>query len=58
MPTKAEFSKFHQYVEQIEKDYGGQYGIVKVIPPKGWKPNESVDYYRLTDDIVIPGPIE
>ena len=28
------------------------------MPPKGWRPNDRVDYYRLTDDIVIPGPIE
>lgn len=57
-PTKAEFSKFNEYVESVEKEYSGRYGIVKVIPPKGWKPNTHTDFSTLTNDIVIPGPIE
>jgi [histone H3]-trimethyl-L-lysine9/36 demethylase len=29
-PTEKEFSNFLEYIEKLEKDYGDNYGMVKV----------------------------
>ena len=29
-PTKKEFSNFIEYMEKLEKEYGNEYGMVKV----------------------------
>ncbi|KAG9287256.1 hypothetical protein G9A89_008886 [Geosiphon pyriformis] len=41
-PSAEEFADPYAYFEQI-KDEGEQYGIVKIVPPEGWKPTFSLD---------------
>ncbi|KAJ3358559.1 hypothetical protein GGF32_000337 [Allomyces javanicus] len=35
-PTMAEFADFETYAAKIDKHYGRDYGIVKVVPPAEW----------------------
>ena len=56
-PTQKEFKNFYQYVEQLDRLYKKDYGMVKVIPPPGWKAREA-GYGSCIDNMLIPGPIE
>jgi jumonji domain-containing protein 2 len=38
-PTLEEFSNFTKFIESIEPHVAKTYGVCKVIPPKGWRPN-------------------
>lgn len=42
-------------MENVEKTYSNTYGIVKVVPPQGWKPKKG-DYDAL-NNMMINGPI-
>lgn len=42
-PTPEEFSKPMEYIEKITRDVSETHGILKVIPPDGWKPPFSLD---------------
>ncbi|KAL0482014.1 lysine-specific demethylase [Acrasis kona] len=50
-PTWEEFSNFEKYIETIETE-AAQYGVCKVIPPAGWKPNEK--YVGKEEEIDFP----
>ncbi|KAG5438790.1 hypothetical protein PCANB_002510 [Pneumocystis canis] len=41
-PTEEEFKQPLKYIESIREE-GKKYGIIKIIPPKGWKPTFSID---------------
>ncbi|KAG4300549.1 hypothetical protein PCK1_003192, partial [Pneumocystis canis] len=41
-PTEEEFMEPLKYIESIREE-GRKYGIIKIIPPKGWKPTFSID---------------
>ncbi|KTW29773.1 hypothetical protein T552_00980 [Pneumocystis carinii B80] len=41
-PTEEEFKKPLKYIESISTE-GKKYGIIKIIPPKTWKPTFSID---------------
>jgi len=56
-PTEKEFSNFLEYVTKIEAEYSENYGMVKVVPPKGWKPRTQ-DYEKSVDNFLLQGPIE
>lgn len=42
-PTPQEFSEPLKYIEKISREAMPQHGIVKVVPPQGWKPPFSLD---------------
>lgn len=42
-PTPAEFAKPLEYIEKVSREVMGQHGILKVVPPLGWKPPFSLD---------------
>ncbi|OZJ04735.1 hypothetical protein BZG36_01808 [Bifiguratus adelaidae] len=46
-PTPEEFTEPIKYIESI-KNEAERYGIVKIIPPEGWRPDFSLDteYFR------------
>ncbi|XP_041647149.1 lysine-specific demethylase 4A-like isoform X2 [Cheilinus undulatus] len=54
-PSKEEFKDFSRYIAYMESQGAHKAGMVKVIPPKGWKPRRSYDDI---DDLVIPAPIQ
>ncbi|XP_066519331.1 lysine-specific demethylase 4A isoform X2 [Hoplias malabaricus] len=54
-PTKEEFSDFNRYIAYMESQGAHRAGMVKVIPPKDWKPRRTYDDI---DDLVIPAPIQ
>ncbi|KAM3138393.1 hypothetical protein pb186bvf_009479 [Paramecium bursaria] len=56
-PTMQEFENFYEYIEKIDKQYSKDYGMVKVIPPKGFQVRTQ-DYSRSLDHLIIQGPIE
>jgi hypothetical protein len=37
-PTLEELKDFKTYVQRLEQDGAGRYGIVKIVPPKDWFP--------------------
>lgn len=41
-PTEEEFKRPLKYIESISEE-GKKYGIIKIVPPKSWKPTFSVD---------------
>ncbi|CAG8517584.1 9381_t:CDS:2 [Paraglomus occultum] len=46
-PSVEEFADPIAYIESIRHD-AEKYGVVKVVPPYGWKPNFSLDTERFT----------
>jgi jumonji domain-containing protein 2 len=56
-PTAKEFGNFHDYMYKLETTYGKEYGIVKVVPPRGWRAR-SKDYTKSLETEMIPSPIE
>ncbi|XP_017159813.1 lysine-specific demethylase 4A isoform X5 [Poecilia reticulata] len=54
-PSKEEFKDFVRYVAFMESQGAHRAGIVKIIPPKGWKPRNTYDDI---DDLLIPAPIQ
>ncbi|CAG8461246.1 8655_t:CDS:2 [Acaulospora morrowiae] len=44
-PTWTEFQDPYKYIASITAE-GSKYGIIKIIPPEGWKPNFSLDTTR------------
>lgn len=55
-PTMEEFSNFEEFVRRARAAYT-QYGLVKVIPPEGWKARKS-GVYDDVDNMTIPLPIK
>lgn len=53
-PTWSEFQNFKEYVSSIRNEYQ-DYGIVKIVPPTGWKARND---YHECDDIIIDTPIQ
>ncbi|XP_016379306.1 lysine-specific demethylase 4B isoform X1 [Sinocyclocheilus rhinocerous] len=53
-PTMEEFKDFGKYIAYIETQGAHRAGLVKVIPPKEWKPRRS---YETIEEMVIPAPI-
>ncbi|XP_072246300.1 lysine-specific demethylase 4A isoform X2 [Leuresthes tenuis] len=54
-PSKEEFKDFGRYVAYMESQGAHRAGMVKIIPPKGWKPRKT---YSNIDDLLIPAPIQ
>ncbi|KAK3575231.1 hypothetical protein QTP86_023375 [Hemibagrus guttatus] len=54
-PTKEEFKDFSRYIAYMESKGAHLAGMVKVVPPKDWKPRRTYDDI---DDLVIPAPIQ
>lgn len=57
-PTEEEFSNFERFVSRISKRQS-QFGIVKIVPPRGWKARKS--YLGIENgqiDFAIRTPIE
>ncbi|KAF0687904.1 Aste57867_20396 [Aphanomyces stellatus] len=42
-PTVDEFANPMKYIDSIAKE-GAQYGVVKIVPPKGWSPPQMIDF--------------
>lgn len=57
-PTWDEFQNFTQFIERIEPECTGPngYGICKVKPPRGWKPNNLKNKGDLSKMIDFPIP--
>ncbi|XP_056131703.1 lysine-specific demethylase 4A isoform X2 [Lampris incognitus] len=54
-PSKEEFKDFSRYIAYMESQGAHKAGMVKVVPPKDWKPRQSYDDI---DELVIPAPIQ
>jgi jumonji domain-containing protein 2 len=50
-PTWEEFSDFTKFIESIEEE-AAPFGVCKVIPPPGWRPNEK--YLGKENEIDFP----
>jgi jumonji domain-containing protein 2 len=46
-----------KFVTEAEKKYKSKYGMIKVVPPKAWKPNSKRTKENM-DDLLVNGPIE
>jgi len=44
-PTQEEFKSPLNYVEKLYKEGAQKYGIVKIVPPKDFKPIMSFDVF-------------
>ena len=57
-PTTEEFANFQEYVNKLEKHPDvKREGAARIIPPKGWKPND-VPYMKAIEPLKVTGPIE
>ncbi|XP_077463699.1 lysine-specific demethylase 4A isoform X2 [Stigmatopora argus] len=54
-PSEEDFRDFGRYVAYMESQGAHRAGMVKVIPPKGWRPRKTYDDL---DELVIPAPIQ
>lgn len=57
-PTLKEFEDFEAYVNKAQKKYKKDYGIVKVVPPKGWKARRGSYNSNEVNQFVLKTPIE
>jgi jumonji domain-containing protein 2 len=55
-PNEKQFQNFFEYVTWAENKYRDQYGMVRVVPPKSWKPNSRASKDNL-DNLIVSGPI-
>lgn len=42
-PSPLEFTKPMEYIEKVSRQVMNEHGILKVVPPQGWKPPFSLD---------------
>ncbi|KRX04850.1 hypothetical protein PPERSA_06484 [Pseudocohnilembus persalinus] len=56
-PSMKEFSNFEEYVTKLENKYSKDYGMVKVVAPRCWRPRNK-DYEKSIENCNIPNPIE
>ncbi|KAH9197842.1 hypothetical protein AeNC1_000209 [Aphanomyces euteiches] len=48
-PTVEEFANPMAYINHVAKE-GARYGVVKIVPPKGWNPPQTIDF---DDDKIV-----
>eukprot|EP01015_Nassula_variabilis_P037567 TRINITY_DN9970_c0_g1_i3.p1 TRINITY_DN9970_c0_g1~~TRINITY_DN9970_c0_g1_i3.p1 ORF type:complete len:332 (+),score=49.32 TRINITY_DN9970_c0_g1_i3:65-1060(+) len=56
-PTEKEFANFEEFVQKVDSDNSLESGIIKVVPPAGWKARQA-SYDQDVQTTMVKGPIE